>query len=135
MSTHKLSKDSRLPNFFTKTNVDFISKMVTYTISKSYSGRKVVIPDDVIVNYCTIVHDDRIESIPEMNQRVIADLVRSFLDFASEQERANMWAESRWDALTHTSNLGIKKFETPRMKGDRYVGKSLERKFLFQFTF
>ncbi len=133
-SIHTLDPQFRVPGFFTHENVKTISQLVTDTIAQSYTGRKVIVPNPHIVRFMQIVHEDRLESIPKMNQRVTMDLVRSFLNHVEEQERANNWAYHRWDAYNRDPKLGIKSFETPKLRGNR-VQRRDARGFRFHFTY
>lgn len=133
-SIHTLQPSFRVPGFFTKENVSTISRLVTETIAKSYTARKVIVPDSHIVRFMQIVQEERPESVAKMNQRVVMDLVRSFLNHVEEQERANNWAYHRWDAYNWGANLGIRPYEKPKLRGKR-VGKNDARGFRFHFTY
>jgi len=134
MSIHTLDPQWRVPGFFTGENVKTISQLTTQTIAKTYRDRKVIIPDPHIVRFMQIVQEDRPESVPKMNQRVIMDLVRSFVNHVEEQERANNWAYHRYDAATFDPKLGIKNFETPKLKG-KSAQKNTSRGLRFHSTY
>ncbi len=135
MSIHTLdSSFSRVPGFFTQENVNTISHLITSTIAQSYTGKKVVVPDPHIVRAMQHTHEERLESVAKMNQRVVLDITRGFFDHVSEQERANNWAYHRWDAYNRDPKLGIKSFETPKLRGNR-VQRNDERGFRFHFTY
>lgn len=133
-SIHTLDPQFRTPGYFTQENINTISQLVTATIAQSYSGKKVIVPDAHIVRFMQKIHEERLESIPKMNQRVIAELVRSFLNHVSKQEQANNWAYHRWDAYNWDANLGIKPFETPKLRGNR-VKRQDARGYRFHFTY
>ena len=134
-SIHTLDPQFRVPGFFTKENIRTISKLVTQTIADTYTLRKVVIPDPHILIYMQIVHEaDRVESVSKLNERVVVGLVRSFLDHVLQQERANDWAIHRYDAYNHDPSLGIKPYETPKLRGNK-VRRDADRGFRFHFTY
>jgi hypothetical protein len=134
MSIHTLDPQFRVPGFFTQENINTISQLVTDTIAQSYTGKKVIVPDSHIVRFMQIVHEDRVESVAKMNQRVVLDLVRSFMNHASAQEKANNWANNRWEAYNWGPTLGIKQFETPRHTVEK-VGRRPRGTGYFQFTY
>lgn len=134
MSIHTIDPQFRLPGFFTKENINTISELITMTIAQDYHGKKVVVPDEYIVRYMQKVHEEKIESIGKMNQRVIMDVVRTFVNHVEETERNNMWANNRWNAYNRDESLGIKPYDTIKLKGER-VGKNDARSFQFQFTY
>lgn len=123
MSIHTLQPNWRIPGFFTEENVKFLSDKITEHLSKYYSGKKVVIPDPHIVRIMQHIQEQRPESIPRMNQRVLIDIVAEFMDFVQKNENANNWSYFRYDAYNRTPNLGIKPYETPKLKGPDYAGR------------
>ncbi len=124
----------RVPGFFTQENIGTISRLVTETILQSYTQRKVIVPDPHIVRFMQIIEEDRRESVPKMNQRVVMDLVRSFFNYVEQTERSNQWAYHRWDAFNFDPKLGIKSFETPKLRGNR-VRRNDARGYRFHFTY
>ena len=134
MSIHTLDPQFRAVGFFTGENVNTISKLVTDTIAQSYTNRKVMVPNPHIVRFMQIVQEDRSESVPKMNQRVVMDIVRSFLNHVEETERSNQWAYHRWDAYNRDPKLQIQAFEKPKLRGHR-AQKNDARGFRFHFTY
>ena len=134
-SIHTLDPQFRTPGFFTQENVNTISQLVTATIAQSYSGKKVIVPNPHIIRFMQKIHEDRLESIPKMNQRVVMELVRSFLSHVDQQERANYWAAHRWDAYNRNpEQLGIRPHDTPKLRGER-VKRNDHRAFRFHYTY
>lgn len=134
MSIHTLDPTFRVPGFFTQENVNTISKLITLTIAQSYTDKKVIVPDPHIWRDMQRVQEERPESVARMNRRVVMNIVRGFLDFVQETQRANMWAHHRWDGYNFDPKLGIKQFETPKLRGNR-VQRRDDRGFRFHFTF
>jgi hypothetical protein len=132
-SINTLQPTFRTPGFFTEENIKTISELTTQTIGNTYKDKKVVVPNDVIVRFMQIVQEDRIEEVPKMNQRVIMDLVRSFLNFVKKNEQSNYFAENRWNAYMYDPQLHIKPFDEPKLRGER-VGRSDLRGFRFHFS-
>lgn len=133
MSIHTLQPGFRVPGFFTEDNVNTISQIVTQTIGRKYSEKRVVVPNEDIVKFMQIVHEDRVESVAKMNERVVIDLVRSFFSHIEQIEQANNWADNRWNAYMYDPSLNMKNFEEPKLRGDR-VGRS-DGKGAFRFHF
>lgn len=114
MSIHTIYPGFRLPGFFTRENIHFISAKVTEILGTEFNAR-VIIPDSAIMREMQIQHEDRLQSIAKMNQRVIMELVRSFRNYQAEIRRASMWAQNMWGAYNYSPELGIKPYETPKL--------------------
>lgn len=135
MSIHTLDPQFRVPGFFTQENVNTISQLITETIAQSYSGKKVIVPNPHIVRFMQSIQEDRPESIPKMNERVVIAIVRTFLDFVAENERNNNWSYFRYDAYNRGANLGIKPYDKPKLKGSFVGRENTQRRFTFHFTY
>ena len=127
MSIHTLSPGVRLPGFFTRTNVEFISNKVTKILGKEYSQR-IIIPNNYIVREMQFQHEDRLETIAKMNHRVVIELVKSFRNYQSEIEKSNYYSRNVWNSYNYDSALGIKPYETPKLNNNA-------RGFRFHFIF
>ena len=136
MSIHTIDPQWRIPGFFTQENVDTLSNLITETIAQSYSKKKVIVPKPNIVRIMQFIQEQRPESIPKMNERVIMEIVSEFLNFTYENERSNNWSYFRYDAYNRTPNTGLKPYETPKLKGEGYAGRgNTELGFRFHFTY
>lgn len=136
MSIHTLGQQWRIPGFFTEENVDTLSSLITDTIAQSYVGKKVIVPKPHIVRIMQHIQEQRPESIERMNQRVVLDIVAEFISFANQNERNNNWSYFRYDAYNRTPNVGIKPYETPKLKGEGYAGRgNTQLGYRFMFTY
>jgi hypothetical protein len=136
MSIHTLGGQWRIPGFFTEDNVNTLSQLITDTIAQSYTGKKVVVPNPHIVRIMQHIHEQRPESIPKMNERVIMNIVAEFIDFVNQNERNNNWSYFRYDAYNRTPNTGLKPYEKPKLKGEGYAGRGntyLPPRFYFSY--
>ena len=79
-------------HYFTKENVDFISQKITDCIHKDITTT-VKIPDESIVRLMQRVLEQRLETIPKMNQRVIMSCVNDYLDYQLDVNKKLNWAE------------------------------------------
>lgn len=135
-SIHTLDPQFRIPGFFTQDNINTISQLITQTIAQSYTNKKVIVPDPHIVRMMQYVQEERPESVAKMNQRVVMDAVRSFLNFADQNAVHNNWAINRWNAFNYDSQLGIKQFETPSITTTKVLRSGRgDRGFRFHFTY
>ena len=81
------------PDFFTKENVDFLSKKITETIQKDITT-PVKVDTSSIVRVMQRVLEQRLETIPKMNRRVIMYCVNDYLDYQVECNRNLRWADA-----------------------------------------
>jgi restriction endonuclease len=79
-------------DYFTKENVEWIQKRVTELIHKDISTN-VTIDIGSIVRVMQRILEQRLESIPSMNQRVLMELTRHYLNYQVEANRNLYWAE------------------------------------------
>ena len=114
MSIHTLDPGFRVPGFFTEENIQFISYKVTKILSLEFNA-KVIVPTSSIMREMQYIHEDRVQTIPKMNQRVIMELVRSFRNYQDEIKKANYWSQNIWNAYNYSPALGIKPYETPKL--------------------
>lgn len=114
MSIHTLYPGFRLPDFFSQTNIDFISHKITEILSLEYKT-KVVVPDDAILSEMQIQHEDRLETIAKMNMRVVMEMVRSFRNYQTEITKKSYWSQNFWNSYNYSPSLKIKQFDTPKL--------------------
>jgi restriction endonuclease len=76
-------------DYFTKENVEFIQRKVTEMIHKDIST-DVTIDTSSIVRVMQRILEQRLEEIPALNQRVIMELTRHYLNYQVEANR-NLW--------------------------------------------
>ena len=129
---------SRLPMFFTQENVNTIKDLFDQTIAQNFDlanskYKKIVIPQPHIIRTMQSVHEEYLEDIASMNQRVCMILVRSFMNDINTTERNNYWSSNYWNAINY-QNLGIKQFETPNIRGKK-VGRSTTDMSQVRFNF
>ena len=115
MSIHTLDPGFRLPGFFDQTNINFISQKITQILGKEYNAQ-VIIPDASIFIEMQHQHEDRIDTLAKLNQRVIMELVRSFRNYQEEIKQKSGWSQNIWNAYNYDPSLGIKPYETPKMR-------------------
>ena len=80
-------------DYFTKENIEFISDKITETIHKDITT-DVKIDTASIVRVMQRVLEQRLESIPKMNQRTIMYCVNDYLDYQLECNRNLKWADA-----------------------------------------
>lgn len=125
----------RMPGYFTEENVALISKMVTDTLAKEYK-QKIVITDSSIMRRMVQVHEERVETVPQMNRRVALDLLREVRNQYDETERANYLMTNRWNSYNYDPSLGILPYVPIKMKTDSISpsrNKYLPMRFHFTF--
>lgn len=84
---------ANISGYFDKENVDFLSKKITETIKKDITTN-VTIDTASIVRVMQRVLEQRLETVPKMNQRVIMYVVDDYLDYQIECNRNLWWAEA-----------------------------------------
>ena len=113
--------------FFNGHNVALISNILTETLAKEFK-QKVIITDESIMRTMQQIFEERYETIPEMNRRVLIELLRDFRNQMFATEKANYLLNNKWEAYNYDPVLGIKPYETPKLN-QRY------RPLKFAFTF
>jgi hypothetical protein len=127
-SIHTLYPGYRDPTFFNPQNVAYISNILTATMAKQYR-QKIIFTDSSIMRTMQRVFEERYESVPQMNQRVILDLLREARDQFAETDRQNWFLSNIWEAYNYDPVLGIKPYDSQFKMNDRYRGMN------FHFTF
>lgn len=84
-------------DYYTDENVEFLSKEITKAIQKDIST-PVKVDTGSIVRVMGRVLEQRLESIPKMNQRVIMYVVNDYLDYALQTNRNLLWADAYVDS-------------------------------------
>ena len=80
-------------DYFTKENVEYVQKKATELIHKDIST-DVTIDTGSVVRILQRVLEQRLESIPKMNQRALMILVNSYLNYSLECNRNLWWADA-----------------------------------------
>jgi restriction endonuclease len=80
-------------DYFTQENIEFISKKATEMVNKDISTH-VVFTTQAILNVLQRVLEQRLESVPKMNQRALMYLVNDYLDYQVEANRNLWWADA-----------------------------------------
>jgi len=126
-SIHTIYPGYRDPAFFTPENVAYISNILTETMGKEFRQR-VVFTDSSIMRTMQRVFEERYETIPQMNQRVVLELLRNARNEFDETERANYLMSNIWEAYNYDPILGIKPYDNIKLNR-RYRGLK------FNYTF
>lgn len=87
-----ITKQNVPPGYFTMENALFVQKKVTEILSREFV-QKIVIPVEDITRYLQRVIEERIETVPRMNQRAIMYLTNNFRVHQLERDRNMMWEE------------------------------------------
>lgn len=124
--THTL-QPSRVANFFTQENYDLISCILTNTLAKEYN-QKIVFTPSSIARECDMIHNERPDTVPNMNQRVILSLLQQFRNESDMIEKNNYLMENYWHSYNYDPILGKQPFEKPKLNTN-------SRGFRFHFTF
>lgn len=80
------------PDYYTKENVDFLSDQITKAIQKDITT-PVKVDTNSIVRVMGRVLEQRLETIPKMNQRVIMYVVNDYLDYQLDVNKKLNWAD------------------------------------------
>jgi hypothetical protein len=80
-------------DYFTKENIDFLSRKITQMIHKDITT-DVVIDTGSIVRVMQRILEQRLEDIPKMNQRVIMSIVSEYLDYQIDVNKKLNWADA-----------------------------------------
>ena len=134
-SVFTLEPGFRMPGYFIPENVALLSGLITDTLAKEYK-QKIIVTDSSIMRTMVRVHEERIETVPEMNRRVALDLLREVRNQYDETERANYLMSNYVNAYNWDPILGIRPYDQIKMKSDsitpsrnKYLGQR------FHFTF
>ena len=115
MSIFTLTPDqARAPGFFCPENIQYLCETLTQTLKKEYKG-VVKFTKASVVRAMQRIHEDRVETVPQMNQRVLIDLLRIFRNEMEENARANGFWDLVWGAWNYDPYLGIAPYD-PRRK-------------------
>lgn len=114
---------------FSVENMRFLQNLITKEIAKHYNAKKVVVSLQDIHTITVNEFQKRVEPLPQMNQRIVHNIVQEFLDFTSDIQKKNMWQQTFKDVLLHEDRFGIKPYETPKLRPEHK-----QRKFTFRFT-
>lgn len=89
-STHAVL--AQKPEFFNEDNKIFIQRKVAEVLSKEFK-QNIIFDPLSIVQVMQQVYQERVESVPRMNQRVVMELCRSFRNEQINNNKHLMWAE------------------------------------------
>lgn len=116
-SIYTLYPGFRMPGYFTDDNVALLSNMITKTLAKEYK-QKIIVTDASIMRRMVQIHEERIETVPQMNRRVALDLLREVRNQYDETERANYLLSNQWNSYNYDVSLGILPYVPIKMKTD-----------------
>lgn len=114
---------------FSRENMLFLQDLITKEIAKKYNAKKVVVSLEDILTITVNEFQKRVEPLPQMNQRIVHEIVQEFFDYSEDISKKNMWQISFRDVLLHEDRFGIKPYETPKLRPEHR-----QRKFQFRFT-
>lgn len=114
---------------FSQKNALFLQKLITEEIAKHYNAKKVVVSTQDILTIAVTEFQKRVEPLPQMNQRIVHNIVQEFLNFTQDMQKKNMWQSTFRDVLLHEERFGIKPYETPKLRPEHR-----QRNFTFRFT-
>jgi len=113
--------------FFTPRNVAYISKILSETMAKQFK-QKIVFTDSSIMREMQRVFEERYETIPQMNRRVMLGLLRNAKNQYMEAAKNNYLLENQWNAYNYDPILGIQPYFTPKLN-------TRQRGMRFTFTY
>lgn len=114
---------------FSSENIAFLQDLITREIAKHYNAKKVVVSKEDIKTIAVNEFQKRVEPLPQMNQRIVHNIVQEFFDFSTDVSRKNDWMLGFRDVMLHEDRFGIKPYETPKLRPEHK-----QRKFQFRFT-
>ena len=121
---------SRAPGFFCPENIEYLCNTLTETLKREYRGT-VKFTRASVVRAMQRIHEERVETVPQMNQRVLIDLLRIFRNEMEENNRINgFWDnDGAWKAWNYDPFLGIQQHDSRRKMNLR------TRPLRFRYTF
>lgn len=119
--------------YLTENNIEFVSDAITAEIAKFYNAYKIVIPKHEIAKILIVVLEERIESVPRMNRRVVMKITNDFLEFVSENERVNYFQNNVWKAWNYSPELGIKPYSQIKMNTADSLGERPAMRFHYTY--
>lgn len=122
----QLGTSFRQSDFFSPENVALIGQICLNTLAKEFK-QKVMPTRSSIAREMQSVYEERVESIPEMNRRVVIILCRLIRNGLLETERNNYLLDNYWEASTYCPSMGMKPFDTPKLN-------NRIRQYRFHFT-
>jgi hypothetical protein len=111
------------PSYFNLENMIFIQKKISEVLSKEFHQRIVYDPQSIISTMQRI-YEERLESVPRMNQRVVMELCREFRNEQIITNKHLMWAESFPFSQTIYDPLGNKGPDLQIIKLSNRLGSS-----------
>ena len=114
-SIHTIYPGYRDPTFFAPQNVAYISKIATDTIAKEFR-QKIIFTDASIMRVMQRVFEERYQTVPQMNQRVVLNLLEDARNQYLETARANSLLNTRWESYNYDPSLGIQPYDSQAIK-------------------
>ena len=109
------------PEYFNQENKIFIQKKVAEVLSREFY-QNVVFDPESIVNTMQLIYEQRLESVPRMNERVIMELCRYFRNEQILVNKNLMYAESYSDSQKMFDPRGNKGPDLQNMKLSNRLG-------------
>jgi hypothetical protein len=110
------------PEFFNEDNKIFIQRKVAEVLRNEFK-QNIIFDPLSIVQVMQRTYEDRVESVPRMNQRVIMDLCRSFRNEQINNNKHLMWAESYASSQMVFDPLGNKGPDLQNIKLSNRLGR------------
>jgi hypothetical protein len=89
--------------FFTGENVEFLQNKITEILKREYV-QSILIDKDSILRIMQRIIEQRAESIPRMNQRVIMEIASEFRQYQVDMNRKMQW-EDNYEASQKIYNM------------------------------
>ena len=132
MTTYALWTHSIPHGFLTDSNIMVVQDSITAEIARFYNAYVVRIPKQDVVRIMIHAMEKRRESVPKMNRASVINASRAFINFVSENERSNYFANNIWNAYNRV-NLGIKPYSQIRMNTAESLGERPALRFHYSY--
>ena len=134
--SHSRSPTTRPAGFFNEENVQFIQGMIAHVLHREFqhpSGApvRIDISRGDIARIMQRVAEERIESIPKMNQRVVMYICNDFRTHEIQRDKHMRWEESfrfatkLYDPTSGRASVDTKQYKLPNRLGKPKVGGTL----------
>lgn len=133
--THSVFPGFVPADYFTRKNVDFLSNKLTNTLSLEFR-QTVAVDEASILRVMKRVLDERIESVPRMNQRTLMYILNDFRTEQLETNKHLKWAanyrnsQALYDPTTDTAKIDLYNIKLANRLGKPKVGSTAR----FYFT-
>ena len=113
---HTLFPGARQKGYFDKDNICFIRDAITKELSKEFA-QKIIYDHDSIIRTMSRIHEERAESIPRMNQRVIMSLCAEYRRYQIQVNKRLCWEENFFNSQQLVDQVGQVGPDTTKIRG------------------